>query len=201
MTGAKPRARARRLLRSDVSAAPLRLERSARAALGPLQGHRRAAAGALRRRPRSERDDESLRRTPGARRSHDRAAAHAWRAASRRSIAALPAADVDPEARERLAALGYVGSFVASASDPRTGRADPKDKIGLFNKLGRRDRAVEGSRATTPTRPSRKVIALLTEVIRRGSAGHRRLVHARHAVPRARRARQRPSSTSSRRWR
>ena len=49
--------------------------------------------------------------------------------------AAMPAADVDPEARERLAALGYVGTFVASASDPRTGRADPKDKIGLFNKL------------------------------------------------------------------
>ena len=50
--------------------------------------------------------------------------------------AALPAGDVDPEARARLAALGYVGSFVANASDPRTGRADPKDKIGLFNKLG-----------------------------------------------------------------
>jgi arylsulfatase A-like enzyme/Tfp pilus assembly protein PilF len=50
--------------------------------------------------------------------------------------AGLPAEDVDPEARERLAALGYVGSFVASASDPRTDRADPKDKIGLFNKLG-----------------------------------------------------------------
>jgi choline-sulfatase len=50
--------------------------------------------------------------------------------------ASLPAADVDPEARQRLAALGYVGSFVASAAEPRTGRADPKDKIGLFNKLG-----------------------------------------------------------------
>ena len=30
--------------------------------------------------------------------------------------APLPADDVDPEARERLAALGYVGSFVADAS-------------------------------------------------------------------------------------
>ena len=53
-----------------------------------------------------------------------------------KTTASQPAADVDPEARERLAALGYVGSFVASASDPRTGRADPKDKIDLFNKLG-----------------------------------------------------------------
>ena len=51
--------------------------------------------------------------------------------------AALPAEDVDPEARARLAALGYVGSFVATASDPRTGRADPKDKIGVVNTLGR----------------------------------------------------------------
>jgi choline-sulfatase len=61
---------------------------------------------------------------------------HTMEAAFAKTTAALPAADVDPEARERLAALGYVGSFVASASDPKTGRADPKDKIGLFNKLG-----------------------------------------------------------------
>ena len=79
-------------------------------------------------------------------------------------VAAMPAADVDPEARERLAALGYVGTFVANASDPRTGRADPKDKIGLFNKLNEatdvskdRDDDAEGSFA--------HVIALLTEVI------------------------------------
>lgn len=43
--------------------------------------------------------------------------------------------DVDPEVRERLAALGYVGSFVADANDTRTDRADPKDKIRLFNLL------------------------------------------------------------------
>ena len=68
-------------------------------------------------------------------------------AAFAKTTAALPAVDVDPEARERLAALGYVGSFVASASDPRTGRADPKDKIALFNKLGDGDGDVEGPRA------------------------------------------------------
>lgn len=44
-----------------------------------------------------------------------------------------PAPDVDPEVRARLAALGYVGTFVATATGPRTDRADPKDKIGLFN--------------------------------------------------------------------
>jgi len=86
-----------------------------------------------------------------------------------KTTATLPAVDVDPEARERLAALGYVGSFVASASDPRTNRADPKDKISLFNKLGTatemskdRDRDDEAS--------FRSVIALLNEVVREDPA-------------------------------
>jgi choline-sulfatase len=47
--------------------------------------------------------------------------------------AATSAADVDPEARERLAALGYVGTFVATTSSDRGGLSDPKDKIQLFN--------------------------------------------------------------------
>jgi arylsulfatase A-like enzyme/Tfp pilus assembly protein PilF len=47
--------------------------------------------------------------------------------------ASKPAPEVDPEARARLAALGYVGSFVATVSSPSGGRADPKDKIDLFN--------------------------------------------------------------------
>jgi choline-sulfatase len=82
-----------------------------------------------------------------------------------RTEAAMPAADVDPEARERLAALGYVGTFVASASDPRTGRADPKDKIGLFNKLGT---AMELSREREgdPEASFTRIVALLNEVIK-----------------------------------
>jgi choline-sulfatase len=43
------------------------------------------------------------------------------------------AVEVDPDARQRLAALGYVGTFVATASTDRAGLADPKDKIQLFN--------------------------------------------------------------------
>jgi len=43
--------------------------------------------------------------------------------------------EIDPEARARLAALGYVGSFVATVSGPTSVRADPKDKIDLFNLL------------------------------------------------------------------
>jgi arylsulfatase A-like enzyme/Tfp pilus assembly protein PilF len=58
-------------------------------------------------------------------------------ALERRMSASAPApkadAEVDPEARQRLAALGYVGTFVASATSDREGLADPKDKIELFN--------------------------------------------------------------------
>jgi arylsulfatase A-like enzyme/Tfp pilus assembly protein PilF len=44
--------------------------------------------------------------------------------------------EVDPDVRARLAALGYVGSFVASVEDAsRAGLADPKDKVHLFNKI------------------------------------------------------------------
>ena len=79
--------------------------------------------------------------------------------------AALPAADVDPEARQRLAALGYVGSFVATASDARTDRADPKDKISVFNKLGQ---ATELSKETGPDGKSQfpEVVALLEDILR-----------------------------------
>ncbi|MGE5244343.1 MAG: sulfatase-like hydrolase/transferase [Betaproteobacteria bacterium] len=44
-----------------------------------------------------------------------------------------PVVEVDPDARQRLAALGYVGTFVATTTSDRTGLADPKDKIKLFN--------------------------------------------------------------------
>jgi arylsulfatase A-like enzyme/Tfp pilus assembly protein PilF len=47
--------------------------------------------------------------------------------------------EVDPDARARLAALGYVGTFVATKApdEARSGLADPKDKVGLFNKITR----------------------------------------------------------------
>jgi len=50
-----------------------------------------------------------------------------------RAPAAPKNQDVDPETRARLAALGYVGSFVATTAGPASDRADPKDKISLFN--------------------------------------------------------------------
>ena len=47
------------------------------------------------------------------------------------------AVEIDPDAKARLAALGYVGSLVASVGDDgsRAGLADPKDKVHLFNKI------------------------------------------------------------------
>ena len=53
--------------------------------------------------------------------------------APRDDSVSTPAPEVDTETRARLAALGYVGSFVATASSPKSERADPKDKIDLFN--------------------------------------------------------------------
>ena len=42
-------------------------------------------------------------------------------------------ATVDPETRERLAALGYIGSFVSAPKAEGERLADPKDKIEIFN--------------------------------------------------------------------
>jgi tetratricopeptide (TPR) repeat protein len=73
--------------------------------------------------------------------------------------AAGPPADVDPETRSRLAALGYVGSFVATSNEPSSGRADPKDKIGLFNLMTTaRDVAKEGDAGAEAIAMLRKVV-------------------------------------------
>jgi arylsulfatase A-like enzyme/Tfp pilus assembly protein PilF len=80
--------------------------------------------------------------------------------------AAPPPSDVDPEVRARLAALGYVGSFVATANDPRTTRADPKDKFALFNLLGEaRDLAPAKGSFPKVTAILRKVLAEDPQVI------------------------------------
>jgi arylsulfatase A-like enzyme/Tfp pilus assembly protein PilF len=42
-------------------------------------------------------------------------------------------AEIDPDTRDRLASLGYVGTFVSSGTEKRSELADPKDKIELFN--------------------------------------------------------------------
>jgi choline-sulfatase len=82
---------------------------------------------------------------------------------TRAGPAASAPVDVDPEVRARLAALGYVGSFVATSSGPRTTRPDPKDKRGIFNQMtlardlaqedGGTDKAIEILRQVVVTDP------------------------------------------------
>lgn len=74
---------------------------------------------------------------------------------------------VDPEVRARLASLGYVGSFVANAAGASTdGRADPKDKIHLFNLMtSARERAKDA-----PEGAFSYVVGLLEQVVREDPA-------------------------------
>lgn len=69
------------------------------------------------------------------------------------------AESVDPETRARLASLGYVSSFVATASDPEVVRADPKDKIALFNLMSEAQDLREDASAAD------RRIALLRQVV------------------------------------
>ena len=50
-----------------------------------------------------------------------------------------PAEEIDPDTRDRLAALGYLGSFVTTAEQPGepSSLPDPKDKIHLYNLMRR----------------------------------------------------------------
>lgn len=63
----------------------------------------------------------------------DRMAAELARLATESPEASAPSASVDPETRERLAALGYVGSFSATPRTAGEVLPDPKDKIEIFN--------------------------------------------------------------------
>lgn len=58
-------------------------------------------------------------------------------AASSENAYRLDFRKIDEETRERLAALGYVGSFTDSAKLEGKKLANPKDKIGVFNELSR----------------------------------------------------------------
>lgn len=83
----------------------------------------------------------------------------ALEAAFARAGAPPPAESVDPETRARLASLGYVSSFVATANDAEVPRADPKDKIGLFNLMSEAQDLRDDSGAVD------RRIALLTKVV------------------------------------
>jgi tetratricopeptide (TPR) repeat protein len=77
--------------------------------------------------------------------------------------ASSPGASVDPETRERLAALGYVGSF--SQAPRRAGEAlpDPKDKIDVFNLMMRAHG--DTSDPGTPLDRLKRVVAADPEIL------------------------------------
>jgi arylsulfatase A-like enzyme/Tfp pilus assembly protein PilF len=66
-------------------------------------------------------------------------------------------ARVDPDTRERLAALGYIGTFAEATTRPGQTLADPKDKVELFNEILA---AQEGQPGPSPSERLRKVIAV-----------------------------------------
>jgi tetratricopeptide (TPR) repeat protein len=58
-----------------------------------------------------------------------------WRSAASTAAGSTSAWEVDPDTRARLAALGYVSTFVGSGTEAvdRSALADPKEKIHLYN--------------------------------------------------------------------
>lgn len=67
---------------------------------------------------------------------------------------------VDEETREKLAALGYIGSFTDSSRLQGQKLADPKDKIGIFNDLAR---AREEGLAGDPNKAIETIRAIIAE--------------------------------------
>ena len=118
-----------------------------------------------------DRDPKELTNIFAERRSVGDAMLRTLRGKKREMAAAAPAAprneDVDPETRARLAALGYVGSFVATAEGPATDRADPKDKIGLFNLMTTARDIAKGADAGAAkgSDPGAEAIAMLRRVV------------------------------------
>jgi len=63
--------------------------------------------------------------------------AEAFIAASSRNAYETDYSKIDEETREKLAALGYIGSFADPAKLKGKKLGDPKEKIGVFNELSR----------------------------------------------------------------
>ena len=63
----------------------------------------------------------------------------------------------DPETRQRLAALGYVGSLVDA--DPRAVLPDPKDKVHLFGLMNEAREAADAGRVEQAIAAMRRVVA------------------------------------------
>ncbi len=79
--------------------------------------------------------------------------------------AATAARAVDPETRERLAALGYIGSFVERAPRAESVRPDPKDKIDIFNLIVAAQESGERETAADKIARLERVVALDPDIV------------------------------------
>lgn len=69
------------------------------------------------------------------------------------------AATIDPETRERLAALGYIGSFSHTLRAPGEALPDPKDKIEIFNLMTSAQESTGHDDSTAAIARLKKVLA------------------------------------------
>ncbi|MEN6559501.1 MAG: sulfatase-like hydrolase/transferase [Acidobacteriota bacterium] len=88
-----------------------------------------------------------------------RAAAEALIRDSSRGAIDAAAAGVDAETREKLAALGYVGSFADPAGLRGKTLPDPKDRIGVYNDLARAREMEAGGDADGAIRAVGEIVA------------------------------------------
>lgn len=81
-----------------------------------------------------------------------------------RNALQLDVRKIDEETRERLAALGYIGSFSDSTKLEGKRLANPRDKIGVFNELSRARELGMGGRPEEAIPIVQKIIAADPEI-------------------------------------
>jgi arylsulfatase A-like enzyme/predicted Zn-dependent protease len=88
------------------------------------------------------------------------ARAEAFMAEAGQNALEIDVSKVDEETREKLAALGYVGSFMNPAALVGKKLADPKDKISVFNRL---TKAREAGLGGSPEEGIREIQSIIAE--------------------------------------
>ena len=113
-----------------------------------------------------ERDPGELENLHDQRRSlADRMASELQRLSAETPEAARGPSAVDPETRERLAALGYIGSFTPVAGEAGAALPDPKDKIDIFNLMTAAQESGSGTTDESRIDRLRRVVSLDPKIV------------------------------------